>query len=75
MTNNLPLISVLIPTYNVEKYVEEAIHCIIKQTYKNIEIIIVDDCSTDKTFKKLSLIAEKDSRIILLKNRKNIYYK
>ena len=44
------LVSVLIPTYNVEKYIEEAIQSIINQKYKNFEIIVVDDCSTDNTF-------------------------
>ena len=43
-------ISVLIPTYNIEKYIEEAIQSILIQTYRNLEIIIVDDCSSDNTF-------------------------
>ena len=42
-------ISVLIPTYNVEKFVEKAIRSIMIQTYSDLEIIIVDDCSTDNT--------------------------
>ena len=48
------LVSVIIPVYNVELYVEEAIQSIQKQTYKNIEIIIVDDNSSDKTYSIVS---------------------
>lgn len=65
------LISVLIPTYNVEKYVAEAVGSILNQTYMNIEVIIVDDCSTDNTYSILSKIANSDNRIFLYKNNKN----
>lgn len=43
-------ISVIMPTYNVEDYVGEAIESIINQTYTTIEFVIVDDCSTDSTY-------------------------
>ena len=46
------LVSVLIPAYNHENYVQKAVKSIIEQTYKNIEIIIIDDGSKDKTFEK-----------------------
>lgn len=46
---NLPLISVIIPVYNVEQYLEECVNSVLKQTYKNIEIILVDDGSTDSS--------------------------
>ena len=42
-----PLISVIVPVYNTEKYLEKCLESIINQTYKNLEIIIVDDGSTD----------------------------
>lgn len=64
--------SVLIPTYNVQDFVEQAISSITNQTYKNIEIIIVDDCSSDKTFEKLKKLAKQDSRIKLLRNDTNL---
>ncbi len=71
MSVNLPLISVLIPVYNVEAFVKEAILSICNQTYKNIEIIVVDDCSTDLTYSVVAELVEIDSRIKLFKNEKN----
>lgn len=65
------LISVLIPTYNVEAFVEEAISSICNQTYTNLEIIIIDDCSTDLTYSILQRLAENDSRIKLFRNSSN----
>ena len=47
MQNNETLVSVVVPIYNVEKYLKNCIETIINQTYKNIEIILVDDGSTD----------------------------
>lgn len=56
--NTKPLVSVCIPSYNHEKYVKECINSIIAQTYKNIELIIVDDGSTDSTFSKIKELEE-----------------
>lgn len=66
-----PLISVLMPVYNVENFIEEAVTSITNQTYKNIELIIIDDCSTDSTYTKIQTLALKDKRIKLYKNDKN----
>lgn len=49
MENNTPLVSVVVPSYNHEKYVTETIESIINQTYKNIELIVIDDGSKDKS--------------------------
>jgi glycosyltransferase involved in cell wall biosynthesis len=46
---NTPLISIIIPLYNTEKYIEKAIESVINQTYKNWQLIIIDDCSTDSS--------------------------
>ena len=58
-----PLISVIVPIYNVEKYVGECVDSIINQSYKNLEIILVDDGSTDNSGKICDCYAEKDCRI------------
>lgn len=71
MNNKNDLISVLMPTYNVEKYVEEAVKSILNQTWTNFELIIVDDCSTDKTYDILRSLADEDSRIRLYRNEEN----
>ena len=59
------LISVIIPVYNVEQYLEKCIDSIINETYKNLEIILVDDGSTDNSGKLCDLLAKKDSRIVV----------
>lgn len=53
MKKNIPLVSVIIPSYNHEKYVQDTIKSIINQTYKNIELIIIDDGSKDSTWQKI----------------------
>lgn len=57
------LISVIVPVYNVEKYMDRCIESIINQTYKNLEIILVNDGSTDLSGKKCDEWAQKDDRI------------
>lgn len=72
LNNSHPLVSVIIPCYNAEKYVDSAVRSIINQTYKNLEIIVTDDCSTDGTFAILKKFATEDSRIKLYKNETNL---
>lgn len=67
----MELISVIMPTYNVGKYVEESVKCILNQSYQNIELVIVDDCSTDDTFIILQRLSESDKRIKLYQNETN----
>lgn len=57
------LISIIVPVYNVEKYLEKCVDSIIKQTYKNIEIILVDDGAKDNSGKICDELKEKDNRI------------
>jgi glycosyltransferase involved in cell wall biosynthesis len=49
-TETLPLISIIVPVYNVKNYLEKCLQSICGQTYKNLEIILVNDGSTDKSF-------------------------
>ncbi|MDR2458191.1 MAG: glycosyltransferase family 2 protein [Clostridiales Family XIII bacterium] len=68
----LPLISVIVPAYNIENYLDDCINSIINQTYKNLEIIIINDGSSDKTGEIIEHFAKKDKRITAVHNKKNI---
>ena len=61
---NNSLISIILPCYNGENHLASAIESCLKQSYKNFEVIIVNDCSTDATLKIANQFAEKDERII-----------
>lgn len=67
------LVSVIMPSYNTENYISLAIESILNQTYKNLELIILDDASTDKTWEIIQEYTKKDSRIISIRNEKNLY--
>lgn len=67
-----PLVSVLIPCYNCEQYVKEAVMSIMKQSYANLEILVINDGSTDNTGNILKELAEEDTRIVYIKNEKNL---
>lgn len=66
------LVSILIPVYNREDLIEETVQSALAQTYENIEIIIVDNKSTDKTWDILQKLAAKDDRIKIFQNETNI---
>lgn len=59
-------ISVIIPAYNAEKYIERCLHSLLNQTYKNLEIIVVNDGSQDNTASIVEKVRNEDSRIILI---------
>ena len=67
----LPAVSVIIPMYNAERYIKSCIESVQKQTLQNLEIICIDDCSTDKTFEIVLEIARRDGRIKLAKLNQN----
>ncbi len=64
------LVSIIAPSYNTAKYIDETIQSVLRQTYTNWEMIIVDDCSTDNTDEIVKLYLS-DTRIKYLKNEKN----
>lgn len=66
------LISIVLPVYNGEKYLRESIESVIVQTYKNWELLILDDCSTDKSADIAKEYVEKDSRIHYYRNKTNL---
>lgn len=70
-SNKEPLVSVIIPVYNAEKIVGYTLDSVINQTYKNLEIICVNDCAKDNSLEVLSEYAKKDKRIKVLSNEKN----
>lgn len=69
--NSGPLVSVLIPCYNAERFLQKALDSIIGQAYTNLEIIVIDDGSTDNTSNILHRYATKDSRVKFYKNHEN----
>ena len=68
MNENQPLVSVIMPVYNCERFLTEAIESVISQSYQNWELLIVDDGSKDKSVPIIEFYVEKDSRIRLYKN-------
>ncbi|WP_308746133.1 glycosyltransferase family A protein [uncultured Bacteroides sp.] len=66
-----PLITLALSVYNVESYLRQSLETIINQTYQNLEILCIDDCSKDKTFDILQEYAQKYSCIKLVKQPKN----
>ena len=59
-------ISIIIAAYNVEHYIARCISSVRNQTYRNIEIIVINDCSTDETKNICSIMSQNDNRIILI---------
>ena len=65
------LVSVIMPSYNCGRFVEESIRSVQAQTYQNWELLFVDDCSTDDTIARVMAMKEKDSRIKVFQNSQN----
>ena len=64
-------VTVVIPTWNSEKYIRKTIESVQAQTYKNWEMVVVDDCSTDSSVSIIKAMAKKDSRIKLFEQTQN----
>lgn len=73
--NNNPLVSILVPVYGVEKYIERCACSLFEQTYENLEFIFVDDCTTDKSIQLLEVLLagypHRSSQVKILKHDKN----
>ena len=72
MKHNDALVSIVLPTYNGEKYVEEQVRSLLEQTYRHLEIIVVDDRSTDRTLEIVRRLAAEDGRIQVHANPENL---
>lgn len=66
-----PVFSIILPMYNVEKYLDKCIQSILAQTFSDFELICIDDASTDNTLNIINTYAEKDSRIKIIENSQN----
>ena len=68
----MPLVSVVMPSYNAENYIKEAIESVLSQSVTDFELLVIDDCSTDGTTKVVNSFAQQDPRVKLLVNEKNL---
>lgn len=68
--DNKELVSVIVPVYNTEQFIEKCIYSILNQTYPHLEIIVVDNCSSDSSVRRIKNIQSKDARVHLIENDK-----
>ena len=66
-------LSIIVPVYNVEKYLEDCVESLLNQTYQNYEIILVDDGSTDSSGKICDIVAESSSKIKVIHKEMVVY--
>lgn len=66
-----PLVSIIMPCYNAERFISDSIESVIRQTFQDWELIITDDCSRDSTYKIIESFAKKDPRIHLFRLESN----
>ena len=64
--------SIIMPVYNAEKYIKETINSVLNQTFKNFELICINDCSTDNSLNILKEFQKKDERIVIINNKTNL---
>jgi teichuronic acid biosynthesis glycosyltransferase TuaG len=67
----MPLVSIITPSWNVERFIEETIRSVQAQTFADWELLIADDCSTDKTPELIEAISARDPRVRLIRQQKN----
>ena len=70
MMNDINLVSIIVPVYNAEEYLDYTINSVLNQTYQNFELLLVDDCSTDKS-KKIYNKYKEDKRVIWIEQTEN----
>ena len=67
----IPNVSVIIPTYNRAPFIERAIHSVLQQTYNDLEVIVVDDASTDDTWDRVAALQNVDHRVCYIRHKTN----
>ena len=65
-------ISIVMTAYNMEQYITEAMSSCLNQTYKDIELVVVEDCSTDNTLALIEAIASQDERVVVIRHEQNL---
>ncbi|MGN8646371.1 glycosyltransferase [Gracilibacillus sp. HCP3S3_G5_1] len=70
-SSSTPKVTVIIPVYNAEDVVQTAIESVLNQTWRNLEVIVVDDCSTDNTYSVIEEYVQKDNRVKLIQTETN----
>lgn len=71
-SKNYPLVSIVIPNFNNAPYLQDCLLSILGQSYRNMEIIIIDDCSSDSSIRIIEEALRQDDRICLIRNSKNL---
>lgn len=71
MKNLNPLVSIITPVYNGERFIEQCIDSVLNQKYTNWELLVIDDCSQDSTVDLVEVYCSKDERVKIIKNNKN----
>ena len=69
---DVPMISVIMPVYNTKQYVQQAVDSVLNQTFKDLQLILIDDCSTDGSYELLQELYGKNERVKLLRNARNL---
>src|SRR5262249_52096756 len=69
---NLPTLSVFVPNYNHARYLPECLNSLVNQSVRPLEIVVIDDCSTDNSVAVLEEISKKDPRVSFVRNEKNM---
>src|SRR5699024_10368844 len=68
---NMKTVSIIIPVYNTAEYIEKCIQSVLDQSYKHIELIVIDDCSTDNSYENLTKFKNEHDQIKLFKFNQN----
>ena len=72
MQADYPAITVIIPMYNAKKYIEQAVDSILNQSFKDVSVLIIDDCSTDDSYEFVQSRYGDNPRVQLMRNKKNV---